>query len=90
VPFEIGEATISNRRICSFKIGPSDLPLYLDKWPTMSGEADINYFIDEYREEKLASRSMGLESFSESIRSVYKRDADLFHAKLKNRIRQGF
>lgn len=31
VPFEIGEATISNRRICSYQIGPSALPLYLDK-----------------------------------------------------------
>ncbi|MVV51223.1 toll/interleukin-1 receptor domain-containing protein [Pseudomonas sp. PB120] len=90
VPFEIGEATISNRRICSFKIGPSELPLYLDKWPKLSGEADINFFIDAYREETLSSRSMGLESFSESIRSVYKRDADLFHDKLKTRIRRGF
>jgi hypothetical protein len=90
VPFEIGEATISNRRICSFKIGHSDLPLYLDKWPTLSGEADINFFIDAYREEALSSRSMGLESFSESIRSVYRRDADVFHDNLKSRIRRGF
>ncbi|MGE8191085.1 toll/interleukin-1 receptor domain-containing protein [Pseudomonas sp. NPDC086278] len=90
VPFEIGEATISNRRICSYKIGPSALPLYLDKWPKLSSEADLNFFIDAYREETLSSRSMGLESFSESIRSVYKRDADLFHDKLKSRIRRGF
>lgn len=90
VPFEIGEATISNRRICTYKIGHSDLPLYLDKWSTLSGEADINFFIDAYREEKLSSRSMGLESFSESIRSVYKRDADVFHGNLKSRIRRGF
>jgi hypothetical protein len=90
VPFEIGEATISNRRICSYKIGPSALPLYLDKWPKLSGEADINFFIDAYREETLSSRSMGLESFSESVRSVYKREADLFHDKLKTRIRRGF
>jgi hypothetical protein len=90
VPFEIGEATISNRRICSYQIGQSDLPLYLDKWPKLSGDADINFFIDAYREETLSSRSMGLESFSEAIRSVYKRDADVFHDKLKNRIRRGF
>ncbi|VVO86839.1 toll/interleukin-1 receptor domain-containing protein [Pseudomonas fluorescens] len=90
VPFEIGEATISNRRICSYKIGPSALPLYLDKWPKLSDENDINFFIDAYREESLSSRSMGLESFNESVRSVYKRDADLFHDKLKTRIRRGF
>ncbi|TPG77588.1 toll/interleukin-1 receptor domain-containing protein [Pseudomonas arsenicoxydans] len=90
VPFEIGEATISNRRICSYKIGPSALPLYLDKWPKLSGENDINFFIDAYREELLSKRSMGLESFSESVRGTYRRDAELFHDQLKNRIRRGF
>mgnify|MGYP001080539381 CR=1 FL=1 len=90
VPFEIGEATISNRRICSYKIGPSALPLYLDKWPKLSGENDINFFIDAYREEIVAKRSMGLESFSESVRGTYRRDAELFHDQLKNRIRRGF
>ena len=90
VPFEIGEATISNRRICSYKIGPSALPLYLDKWPKLSGENDINFFIDAYREELLSKRSMGLESFSESVRGTYRRNAELFHDQLKNRIRRGF
>ncbi|WP_223520154.1 toll/interleukin-1 receptor domain-containing protein [Pseudomonas sp. GL-B-19] len=90
VPFEIGEATISNRRICSYKIGPSALPLYLDKWPKLSGENDINFFIDAYREELVSKRSIGLESFSESVRGTYRRDAELFHDQLKNRIRRGF
>lgn len=90
VPFEIGEATISNRRICSYKIGPSALPLYLDKWPKLSGENDINFFIDAYREELVSKRSMGLESFSESVRGTHRRDAELFHDQLKNRIRRGF
>ncbi|MGW8464439.1 toll/interleukin-1 receptor domain-containing protein [Pseudomonas sp. CLCA07] len=90
VPFEIGEATISNRRICSYKIGPSALPLYLDKWPKLSGENDINFFIDAYREEVVSKRSIGLESFSESVRGTYRRDAELFHDQLKNRIRRGF
>ncbi|UVL41004.1 toll/interleukin-1 receptor domain-containing protein [Pseudomonas sp. B21-040] len=90
VPFEIGEATISNRRICSYKIGPSALPQYLDKWPKLSGENDINFFIDAYREELLSKRSMGMESFSESVRGTYRRDAELFHDQLKNRIRRGF
>ena len=90
VPFEIGEATISNRRICSYKIGPSALPLYLDKWPKLSGENDINFFIDAYREELLSKRSMGLESFSESVRGTYRRNAELFHDQLKNRIQRGF
>lgn len=90
VPFEIGEATISNRRICSYQIGPSALPLYLDKWPKLSGDTDINFFIDAYREEVLTKRATGLESISESVRGIYKGNADLFHDQLKNRIRRGF
>ncbi|TFB41743.1 toll/interleukin-1 receptor domain-containing protein [Pseudomonas sp. F01002] len=90
VPFEIGEATISDRRICSYKIGPSALPLYLDKWPKLSGDTDLDFFIDAYRKEAMSERSLGMESFSESIRGTYKRDADLFHDQLKNRILRGY
>ncbi|RON70641.1 toll/interleukin-1 receptor domain-containing protein [Pseudomonas fluorescens] len=90
VPFEIGEATISNRRICSFKTGPAELPLYLDKWPKLSTDSDLNFFIDAYREEVSSKRSMSLESMSESVKGTYKRNADMFHEQLKNRIRRGF
>ncbi|AWM89962.1 molecular chaperone Tir [Pseudomonas sp. 31-12] len=90
VPFEIGEATISDRRICSYKIGASALPLYLDKWPKLSNDVDLNFFIDAYRKESMSKRSIGMESFSESVRGTYKSDADLFHDQLKNRIRRGF
>jgi hypothetical protein len=90
VPFEIGEATISDRRICSYKIGSSALPLYLDKWPKLSNDVDLSFFIDAYRKESMSKRSIGMESFSESVRGTYKSDADLFHDQLKNRIRRGF
>ncbi|MBP5957540.1 toll/interleukin-1 receptor domain-containing protein [Pseudomonas anatoliensis] len=90
VPFEIGEATISNRRICSFRTGPAELPLYLDKWPKLSTESDLDFFIDAYREEVSNKRSMSLESMSESVKGTYKRNADMFHEQLKNRIRRGF
>ncbi|VVP05971.1 toll/interleukin-1 receptor domain-containing protein [Pseudomonas sp. B21128] len=90
VPFEIGEATISNRRICSFRTGPAELPLYLDKWPKLSTESDLDFFIDAYREEVSNKRSMSLESMSESVKGSYKRNADMFHEQLKNRIRRGF
>jgi hypothetical protein len=56
----------------------------------LSGENDINFFIDAYREEVVSKRSIGLESFSESVRGTYRRDAELFHDQLKNRIRRGF
>jgi hypothetical protein len=90
VPFEIGEATISNRRICSFKTGPAELPLYLDKWPKLSIDKDLDFFIDAYREEVATKRSMTLDSISESLYGTYKRNAELFHDQLKNRIRRGF
>lgn len=40
VPFEIGEATNSNRRVCSYKTSVSELPEYLDKWPQMTKPID--------------------------------------------------
>ncbi|WPN30657.1 toll/interleukin-1 receptor domain-containing protein [Pseudomonas sp. P5_109] len=92
VPFEIGEATITNRRICSFKTGPTELPLYLDKWPKLTNDRDIEFFIDAYRNEATQKRAMGLQSVtgSESARSVNKSNADRFHADLKSRIIRGF
>ena len=90
VPFEIGEATISNRRICSYKVGPSTLPLYLDKWPKLSSDGDLNFFIDAYRDEVISKRSVILDSINESTRKIYKQNAELFHDQLKNRIRRGF
>lgn len=92
VPFEIGEATITNRRICSFKTGPTELPLYLDKWPKLTSDRDIDFFIDAYRNEATLKRSMTLDSVtgSESVRSVNKSNADRFHSDLKSRIIRGF
>lgn len=90
VPFEIGEATISNRRICSFRTGPAQLPLYLDKWPKLSTDNDLNFFIDAYREEQSSRRSLTLDSSNESFSGTYKRNAELFHEQLKSRIRRGF
>ena len=90
VPFEIGEATISNRRICSFKTGSAELPLYLDKWPKLATDNDISFFIEAYREEVITSRSATLDSINESTRNVYKQNAELFHNQLKNRVRRGY
>ena len=92
VPFEIGEATITNRRICSFKTGPAELPLYLDKWPKLTSDKDIDFFIEAYRNESILKRSMSLESMtgSESTRSVNRTNADRFHTDLKSRIIRGF
>lgn len=92
VPFEIGEATISNRRICSYRTSASELPAYLDKWPQMTKPIDLEFFIQAYKSEPTMKRSTGLESFegSESIRKANKTNADLFHSELKAKIRRGY
>lgn len=91
VPFEIGEATITDRRICSFKTGDSELPLYLDKWPKMTKSSDLELFIESYNSETTSRRTMALGSVSnESMRSANRKNAEHFHTELKNKIRRGF
>ncbi|WP_192559515.1 toll/interleukin-1 receptor domain-containing protein [Pseudomonas allokribbensis] len=92
VPFEIGEATISNRRICSFKTGGTELPEYLEKWPKMTKATDIDLFIESYKSELISERSISLESIvgSESLHKINKSNADKFHSELKTKIRRGY
>ncbi|WP_079254097.1 toll/interleukin-1 receptor domain-containing protein [Endozoicomonas arenosclerae] len=48
VPFEIGEATMAERRIATFKNTYSPLPEYLQKWPIMKDNRHIDMFIRAY------------------------------------------
>lgn len=91
VPFEIGGATFSCRRICSFKTGSAQLPLYLDKWPKLTSVKDVDFFIEAYKTEVLLKRSVSLESITgnASISDYNKINAERFHTDLKNRIRRG-
>lgn len=86
VPFEIGEATIISRRIASFKTGISALPEYLQKWPVLANERDIDIFADAYRKDVV--RTISTESLDSVLGSVTskKSSADEFHRNLKNRI----
>lgn len=73
VPFEIGQATISNRRICSYAVKNSALnlsgmsfsflqgflPEYLQKWPILVSRIDLQKFIEQY---KLDTISVSTES----------------------------
>ncbi|WP_249678136.1 toll/interleukin-1 receptor domain-containing protein [Pseudomonas abieticivorans] len=91
VPFEIGEATISGRRISSFQVGHEALPLYLEKWPKMSNTLELDLFIEEYRRES-SKRSIGMESMERATAGSAKGvgSADQFHKTLKERIRRGY
>jgi hypothetical protein len=92
VPFQLGEATICNRRICTFKTGASELPDYLGKWPRLAKIADIDFFIDAYRNEQTLRRSINLDTDTrnEWLHTSNKTNAERFHNELKARIRRGF
>lgn len=89
VPFEIGEATIIDRRISSFRVANAKLPEYLQKWPIMHSAQDIDMFIEEYRKESAQSRTI---IANESYRSTAsnRSTADNFHNTLKSRIHRGY
>lgn len=76
VPFEIGQATVSNRRICSYAVSNSSLnlsgmsfrflsnflPEYLRKWPVLVSKMDLDKFIEQYKRDTRSSISEGFES----------------------------
>lgn len=94
VPFEIGEATILGRRIASYNTGLSNPPEYLSKWPQMNSMSHIDYFINEYKNDRanslLESSTVSRESrssndtFNKSF-SVIQENAERFHNSLKRK-----
>jgi hypothetical protein len=88
VPFEIGEATISAKRIASYRTGYSSLPEYLDMWPQMSNNQHLALFITEYQNERI--RGINNRNMFESAGSVGTKSASDFHSNLKNKIRLGY
>jgi hypothetical protein len=88
VPFEIGEATISAKRIASYRTGYSSLPEYLDMWPQMSNNQHLALFISEYKNER--SMATNDRSIFESTGSVGTKSASDFHSNLKSKIRRGY
>lgn len=88
VPFEIGEATISAKRITSYRSGYSQLPEYLDMWPQMDCMQHLSLFIEEYKSEKL--RATNNRNIFESKDSFTAQSASNFHNNLKTKIRRGY
>jgi hypothetical protein len=95
VPFEIGEATIADRRICSYAYKESTLmyrsllnnyksflPEYLQKWPLLLSDSDLDIFIQEYRRDN--ERAMFDDARNTTFGSLTRSGADAFHRKLKN------
>jgi hypothetical protein len=83
VPFEIGVATESAKRIASYTRYRSLLPEYLLKWPAMQSDPDLDAFAAEYRRD----RSIVEKRASGSV-TARRADADTFHRSLKASIGQ--
>ena len=87
VPFEIGEATMAERRIATFKNTYSSLPEYLEKWPVMKDMRHVDLFIQAYRQESQFSRNRILSDSASSDRQYARTGAKQFHDSLKRSIR---
>ena len=88
VPFEIGEATISAKRIASYRSGYSQLPEYLGMWPQMTSMQHLSLFIATYKSE--ITVAMENRSIFESKGSVGTDSANDFHRNLKTKISRGY
>ncbi|EPF5870247.1 toll/interleukin-1 receptor domain-containing protein [Morganella morganii] len=87
VPFEIGEATILERRITSYQTGCNSLPEYLDKWPIMKNIQHLELFIDAYNNDTNpipATERAGMESIGGVFGNSNR--AEKFHQELKEKI----
>ncbi len=81
VPFEIGVASETEKRITSYKLRAVTLPEYLEKWPIMKTKQHLDLFIQMYKSDSqtaLNERS----GYSATISS-----AESFHRQLKASIR---
>jgi len=88
VPFEIGEATISAKRIASYRSSYSSLPEYLEMWPKMDSMQHLDLFIATYKNEQ--RESVYNRNMFESVGSVGVKSASDFHSTLKAKIRRGY
>ncbi|MGR5151221.1 toll/interleukin-1 receptor domain-containing protein [Photobacterium swingsii] len=86
VPFEIGEATIIDRRIASYRIGYSKLPEYLEQWPQMTSPLHLQSFVRAYKEDTRQTASARIFE-SRGSSSGEKSRADAFHRDLKHKIK---
>lgn len=83
VPFEIGVATESAKRIASYTRYRSLLPEYLLKWPAMQSDPDLDAFALAYRKDRPIVEKRAYEGVS-----ARRADAETFHRSLKASIGQ--
>jgi hypothetical protein len=79
VPFEIGIAREAPRRIATYKASTSSLPDYLEEWPILKSENDLDKFALAYHKDNAGEPS------GRMIRAAYHtiHTPDDFHRELK-------
>ncbi len=85
VPFEIGVARQSNRRITSFDASSLQLPEFLQEWPVMETDDDLDLFAEAYHRDNSARPLV--EKYAQANRRII--SADDFHERLKRAIHTG-
>ena len=87
VPFEIGVATQGDRRITTFvrDLKRVDLPHYLQIWPILIADAQLDTFARLYLQDRMVLENKGLVT---AARSADIQNASQFHARLRGAIGQ--
>ena len=86
VSFEIGVASELKRRITSFEIARADLPEFLEKWPILKTQKDLDLFATLYKKDNSIALEEASIFDSASTSKVF--SADQFHKKLKESIKE--
>lgn len=80
VPFEIGIAHQAPRRISTYNWGDEDLPDYLEDWPILRSELDLQLFCHLYKQDaSTISSTLSEKRARASIQSPHE-----FHQQLKS------
>ncbi|MGB5831042.1 MAG: hypothetical protein WBG92_03515 [Thiohalocapsa sp.] len=57
VPFMIGAGSGIDRRISSYQLSSSPLPEFLQKWPILKSQRDLDYFVRYYKQDTIVALS---------------------------------
>lgn len=79
VPFEIGVARETPRRIATYDVSTEALPEYLTEWPVLKSDRDLDLFATAYHRDKAGKPSR--EKYAMAHRSIA--TPDDFHRELK-------
>ncbi len=87
VPWEIGVGSEKNFHMASFSVRSVKLPEYLEKWPALHSNTDIDLYCDFSKKYARRTARRSTNVFRESVGRIQKEDAADFHSELKRQLR---